>query len=272
MLALLNELRAEASEVVVGRTVAIAAARRLAVHLTFRLPDGGENSLWALLASQPDTGIVTLVNRSWVGSIATLVQGVEPSWPIDAPAAARYSDDDAREILQAAISEALSERTGGADDFGGRVAGLLMELFEGDLESSSPDEVPDENVVDLEGERRKRGEPARTQTSAEQRIQSELTAAFNDYLQSDRMDDELSTSDLRLDSAFMKEHGGPLMARMVSAFAGAILPKDFALELPLPGASTDEADGDGEASTPTVSIDVGDLLRGFFEPPSDDAN
>lgn len=261
-LATLAELR-EGAAVTVGRTAALPGSGRVGVSLSFAHADGGGQQVWAVLEEAPETGLLRLVGRSWVGSLGALLVGVDPQWPVDASAGAsrRYTEAEARAILEQAVAESLAERgQAGGDGLGGRMASVLVDLFTGALEQPAADGA--DELVDLEVERRRRGQEPRTPTSTEARLQEGLRDAFTGFMASKAVGPDLSAEDLTLDSRFVREHGADLVGAVLGAFAGALLPKDLSLGV----AGAAPAEGEAEAGV-KVKLDLNDLMRGLFTPP-----
>lgn len=102
------------------------------------------------------------------------------------------------------------------------------------------------NVIDLEAARRARGPGPLAE--AEQRIAGALREGFNRYLAEHAPAAEDGVpGHVKIDGAFVREHGGRLLASLFGSFASAVVP-----------ASVDVATGEGEGATaapPEAQVD-----------------
>lgn len=241
-LSLLEELRREASDIRLVRTVELA--QRCAASIAFAQADGSEQTVWAMLAAEPRSGLVQLVGRSFFGSTALLLRGTNAPWPPPAsdPSAQRFSAEEATELFAQALGKARddhSRMTGRPSALEGPMGDLLTDLFQTLID---PDERP----------QTPRGAPS----EAESRLAKSVGDVLRGFAESTRIDDELDANDLKVDSQFMKDHANDLMSQFVGALGGNLAPDGVEVGKPQEG-------------KPRVRIDVGDLLSGLFSGSSD---
>ena len=242
---LLTELKSTASAVRLVRTVGIPGAYRYAAAIAFDQADGLTQTVWALLAGS-DRGTVKLIGRSFAASTSQLLRDADPPWPPknEAGAAPRYTAAEATKIFQEALKAAHAERseaTGTDSPLGGRLGDVLSDLFETLIDPDLRPEAP-------------------SASPAEERLTANLAEALQEAAQSDQIDDDLTASDLRIDSEFLRDNGGQLVSSLVSAVTGALVPPDLSMDL------GQDKDSDGKR----VRIDIGDLLSGLVRAPEAD--
>jgi hypothetical protein len=240
-LTLFEELRSSAVSMRLVRTVGIPSAHRYAAAVAFEQDDGMTQTLWALLEGGPSHAI-RILGRSFAGSTEQLLEGLNLAWPPrdigrDAP---QYTSDEALGMFTDALNAAHTEQTdlnGEESALGGRMGQVLTDLFESMLD-------PEKRPASPDGK------------SAEERLTGGIGDVMRDFMQSDDLDGERTTEDVRIDSDFVRENGANLVSSLMTALTGAIVPND--LSIPLPS---------GDDDKPKVRIDVADLLSGLFSAP-----
>ena len=105
------------------------------------------------------------------------------------------------------------------------------------------------NVVDLEQEREQRA--PREPSEFEKTLQSNLTAAFQDYLAEHVVDTSADQPEVNVDAQFLQNHGPAMLASAFSAFTRTIVPEEIKVEVPA---------GEGEEKKVALKLDLSGLL------------
>lgn len=114
----------------------------------------------------------------------------------------------------------------------------------------------DSKVIDLEAARREREAKPRQPSALESRLVGNLKDTFNQFVleHGEKAADGGPQPKVKIDNAFVRNHGGQLLGALFSAFAGSLLPPDLEFggkpAAPAPDAeATADADADaGEAA------------------------
>ena|GEM_PF-3786769 len=107
----------------------------------------------------------------------------------------------------------------------------------------------DPNVVDFEQEREQRA--PREPSEFEKTLQSNLTAAFQDYLAEHVVDTSADQPEVNVDAQFLQDHGPAMLASAFGAFTRTIVPEEIKVEVPA---------GEGEEKKVALKLDLSGLL------------
>jgi hypothetical protein len=108
----------------------------------------------------------------------------------------------------------------------------------------------DDKVIDLDAARREREAKPRQPSALESRLVGNLKETFNQFVleHGDRAADGGDQPKVKIDNAFVRNHGGQLLGALFSAFAGSLLPPDLEFGgKPAAPEGADGATGDAEA-------------------------
>lgn len=114
-----------------------------------------------------------------------------------------------------------------------------------------------ENVVDLKTERAKR--TPRQPTELEQKLQGNLKDTFQSYVDEKVAPDAEPGSEIKVDGAFLQEHGPALFGALLKSAASTVLPEDKQISIPV------KQEGDKEPVK--LKFDLNGIFNKLTNPP-----
>lgn len=248
-------------------------------------------------------GPPSIVGLTRQPSLEAILSDVEVPWTTAAPetpspaaAGQALPPDQARQVMEAAVNQALAAMgypasaegaaTPDPNDIGARIPGLLLGLFSAAMDQATvkridrpetpppavvdePDDEPS-NVVDLEEERRKK-EGKRGPTEFEVRLQTNMRDALGEYVARNVVAEGETVDDVEVDLDFIRDHGPKLIGSLFGAFTRAIAPDGLKVSVPLPAEKAPEPKEGEEPAEPkkvSFNLDLGRILSKALTPPS----
>lgn len=276
------------------QSIHLAAVHRAAAGLRFTDPGdayGGRDAWFVLDVSATPPTLVAV--RPWL-SLESLLTDLDVAWPkedmerpgerLTLAASAGVATGDARDRLRAALAEALATRNGelDANDPRAQVSDQLMGMVDEILEaqaggpSSKPRSTtaPSPATVTVAAA----ASPAPSADAPSGRppppapaggrpltLPPALEQAMQGFIDEQSRAGNIEGDQVKVDSAFMRDHGPKLVGKLLAGFFQEVMPKDLELELPVRAPEGQAPPTDDEGRPMKVKVDLGDIFGKLFQ-------